>query len=207
MVPNPRKPKTHITHSIYDPQNTECTATWWRAAFHCGIWLKMPADLCPWSCSKSGHFLTTRPYPCAVLCCAVLCCAKSFQSCLTLCDPMDSSPPGSSVCEILQVRILEWVAMPSSRRSSQPRDQTRLFHLLPWQAGSLPLTSSGKLPPYLGPMASSRASPMAHGNWRWKWFSTNLCKWFSLTLSHSDCLRIFQRLILRKCSVGEVVTA
>ena len=46
--------------------------------------------------------------------------AKSFQSCLTLCDPMDCSPPGSSVHGILQARILEWVAMPSSKRSSWP---------------------------------------------------------------------------------------
>ena len=37
--------------------------------------------------------------------------AKSLQSCLTLCDPMDSSPPGSSVHRILQARILEWVAI------------------------------------------------------------------------------------------------
>ena len=40
--------------------------------------------------------------------------AKSLQSCLTLCDPMDCSPPGSSVPGILQARILEWVAIPSS---------------------------------------------------------------------------------------------
>ena len=50
--------------------------------------------------------------------------AKSLQSCLTLCDPMDSSPPGSSVHRILQARILEWVAISFSRGSSQPRDQT-----------------------------------------------------------------------------------
>ena len=48
---------------------------------------------------------------------------KVAQSCLTLCNPMDCSPPGSSVYGILQARILEWVAMPSSRASSQPRDQ------------------------------------------------------------------------------------
>ena len=48
--------------------------------------------------------------------------AKSFHSCLTLCDPMDCSLPGSSVHEILQARILEWVAMPSSRGSSLPKD-------------------------------------------------------------------------------------
>ena len=44
--------------------------------------------------------------------------AKSLQSCLTPCDPMDCSPPGSSVHGILQARILEWVAMPSSRHSA-----------------------------------------------------------------------------------------
>ena len=46
-------------------------------------------------------------------------CAQSWQSCLTLCDPMDCSPAVSSVLGILQVRILEWVVMPSSRGSSQ----------------------------------------------------------------------------------------
>ena len=46
--------------------------------------------------------------------------AKSLQSCLTLCDPMDSSPPGSSVHGILQARILEWVVMFSSKGSSCP---------------------------------------------------------------------------------------
>ena len=48
--------------------------------------------------------------------------AKSLQSCPTLCDPMDCNPPGSSVHGILHARILEWVAKPSSRGSSQPRD-------------------------------------------------------------------------------------
>ena len=43
------------------------------------------------------------------------------QSCLTLCDPMDCSSPGSSVHGILQARILEWVAIPFSRESSWPR--------------------------------------------------------------------------------------
>ena len=45
------------------------------------------------------------------------------QSCPTLCDPMDYSPPGSSVRGILQARILEWVAISFSRGSSQPRDR------------------------------------------------------------------------------------
>ena len=48
------------------------------------------------------------------------------QSCPILCDPMDCSPPGSSVHGILQAKIVEWVAIPSSRGSSQPRDQTQV---------------------------------------------------------------------------------
>ena len=43
---------------------------------------------------------------------------------------MDCSPPGSFVQGILQARILEWVAMPSSRGSPQPRDQTQLSHIV-----------------------------------------------------------------------------
>ena len=48
------------------------------------------------------------------------------QLCLTLCDPMDCSLPSSSVHGILQAKILEWVAIPFSRGSSLPRDQTRV---------------------------------------------------------------------------------
>ena len=44
------------------------------------------------------------------------------QSCPTLWDPMDCSPPGSSVHGIFQARILEWVAIPYFRGLSQPRD-------------------------------------------------------------------------------------
>ena len=62
------------------------------------------------------------------------------QSCLTLCDSVDCSPPGSSVHGILQARILDWVAMSCSRGSSWPRDRTRAsFAFLHWQADSLPL--------------------------------------------------------------------
>ena len=55
--------------------------------------------------------------------CAVLCLV--VQSCLTLCDPVACNPPGSSVHEILQARLLEWVAMSSSKGSSRPRDCTQ----------------------------------------------------------------------------------
>ena len=69
--------------------------------------------------------------------------AKPLQSCLTLWDPVDYSPPGSSVQGILQARRLEWVAMSSSRGSSQPRDQTQASCLLHWQVSSLPLVHLG----------------------------------------------------------------
>ena len=56
-------------------------------------------------------------------------CAKSLQSCPTLCNPMDYSPPGAFVQGILQAGILEWVAMPSFRGSSQPRDWTCISYV------------------------------------------------------------------------------
>ena len=55
--------------------------------------------------------------------------AKSLQSYLTVYNPLDCSPPGSSVHEILQARILEWVAVPSLRGSSQPRDRTHVSYV------------------------------------------------------------------------------
>ena len=51
------------------------------------------------------------------------------QACLRPCHPVDCSPPGSSVRGILQARILEWVAMPSFRGSSHPRDRTRVSYV------------------------------------------------------------------------------
>ena len=71
--------------------------------------------------------------------------AKSLESCPTLCNRMDCSPPGSSVHGILQARILEWVAVPSSSGSSQHRDRTFISYIscigrwvlyYQWQLGS-----------------------------------------------------------------------
>ena len=62
------------------------------------------------------------------------------QSCPTLCEPMDCSPPDSSVNGILQAKILEWVAIPFSMESSRPRDQTRVL----WTAdGSFTVWATG----------------------------------------------------------------
>ena len=56
----------------------------------------------------------------------IICVCSVAQSCLTLCNSMDCSPPGSSVHGIFQARTLEWVALPSSGRSSPPRDRTQV---------------------------------------------------------------------------------
>ena len=64
-------------------------------------------------------------------------CAQS-PSRIQLCDPMDCGPPDSTVHEIFQARIPEWVAIFFSRGSAWPRDQTCISCLLHWQADSLP---------------------------------------------------------------------
>ena len=56
-------------------------------------------------------------------------CAESLQSCMTLCNPMDCSPLGSSVHGILQARTLQLVAISSSTGSSQPRDRTQVSYV------------------------------------------------------------------------------
>ena len=68
------------------------------------------------------------------------------QSCPTFCDPMDCSPLGSPVPGILQARILEWVAMPSSRASSQPRGQICIFWISCIAGGFFTTELMGKPP-------------------------------------------------------------
>ena len=64
-----------------------------------------------------------------------LLCGKLLHSRPTLCNPVDCSPPGSSVHGILQTRILEWVAMPSSRGFAWCRDRAHVtyFSCIGWQ--------------------------------------------------------------------------
>ena len=71
--------------------------------------------------------------------------SKVLQLCMTLWDPVDCSPPGSSVHGILQARILEWVVFSSSMRSFQPRDWTYAFWGSYIAGGSLPLSHQGSL--------------------------------------------------------------
>ena len=84
------------------------------------------------SCEKQSDLVThiptsssfSDPFPIQVITECVH--AKLIQSCLTLCNPMDYSLPGYSVHGILQAGILAWAAIPFSRGSSQPRDQTQV---------------------------------------------------------------------------------
>ena len=75
-------------------------------------------DPLPLSLKALAHWLLVEQ--CVCLCVLVA------QSCLTLCDPMDCNPPGSSVHGISQAKVLEWVAISYSKRSSWPRGQTQV---------------------------------------------------------------------------------
>ena len=68
--------------------------------------------------APASHTHSSRP---------VFVCVLITESGPTLYDPMDCSPPGSSIHGVLQARVLEWVAMPSSRGSSPPRERNRVF--------------------------------------------------------------------------------
>ena len=76
-----------------------------------------------------------------------ICCCLVATSCPTLCDPVDCSPPDSSVHGILQARILEWVAISFSRDLSNPGIEPYLLH---WQADSLPLKHLGSILVHFG---------------------------------------------------------
>ena len=75
----------------------------------------------PWGCKESDvtEWLNWTEREC-----------EGVQSCPTLCDSMDCSLPGCSAHGIFQARILEWVAISFSRRSSQPRDWTQVSHIV-----------------------------------------------------------------------------
>ena len=90
--------------------------------------------------------------------------------CLTLCDPVDCSPPGSSVHGTLQAGILEWVAISSSRRSFQTRDRTQIscrqsvYNGATWEAHSYTITCvCVQMHVYTHPVHSHPANPPSEG--------------------------------------------
>ena len=90
---------------------------------------------CPLLTPQAGSFHLSNS--CAGVGSASVC--SVVQSCPSLFDPMNCSPPGSSVHEIFQARILEWVATSYSRAASGPRDQTCTFVSPALAGGFLPL--------------------------------------------------------------------
>ena len=120
------------------------------------------------------------------------------QSCLTLCDPMDCSPPGFSVQGISQVRILIWVAVSSSRASSWPRDQTHvsctgrqiLYLWATWEAGVVVIKfrhalvwSLSRLHFQVTDLNDIIPQSLGLQDFCWKLYSSIRipCMWFSLT--------------------------
>ena len=96
---------------------------------NCHLFSKVKPDHPTWNFNThrlSQPHTAELPSSCSVFFPVAFVCATLLQSCPTLCNPMDCSSTGSSVHGILQARILEWVAMPSSRGSSQRRDQTQV---------------------------------------------------------------------------------
>ena len=87
--------------------------------------------LCAMHCDGSYlHIISFSHHDSSLKTVCVCVCVLVAQSCPTLCNPKDRRPPGSSVYGILQARILEWVAFPFSRGSSQPRDRTWDSHIV-----------------------------------------------------------------------------
>ena len=97
----------------------------------------------------------------------------SLQSCPTLCDPMDCSPPGSSVHGILQARILECVAMPSSRKSFWPRGETWVLYNS-CTAGRFCITEPPRKPPLLLHLWVKPRPPPSFFWWAYKTCSLHL---------------------------------
>ena len=105
--------------------------------------------------------------------------AKSLQSCPTLCDPIDSSPPGSAVTWILQARTLEWVAISSSNAWKWKVKVKSLSHV--WLSAT-PWTAAYQAPPSMGFSRQEywSGSPWDLGSfpgegwfpWRREWLST-----------------------------------
>ena len=135
QVTNPRK--CTISHPKCKFQNSKCCQGQWNRLFFFYCWwqnkMVQPSNVQYLIKLKTSYHVTLRKYLCVCLCrCQVA------QLCLILCNPMDCSPPGSSVHGIFQARILKRVAIASSRGCSKPS-------LLHQQADSLLLSHLGSL--------------------------------------------------------------
>ena len=118
--------------SLHEGENSTGTMKKEDLYFRCSLALDWPCEL---TLSSETSFLAweyliyQENLYCQAGACGsyyYCCCSLVTKSCPTRCDPMDCSPPGSSVLGISHARILEWVAISFSRGSFQPRDWTRV---------------------------------------------------------------------------------
>ena len=154
------------------------------------------------------------------VCVCVCVCVKVAQSCLTPCDPMDCSLPGSSVPGILQARILEGIAILFSRGSSWPKNWTRVSCIAGrfftvWttsKAGTnyiLSLFTGNSCPSHQAWLRSNTNSIITDYNisalsWYFKKvnYKKQFYKWRRLSLEHLSCFNaLFSSLIKRKLTV------
>ena len=137
---------------------------WSKAANNC--YVTFLSNLCPqvfWSHPDTSVQIVSPPETAA---------AKSLQSCPTLCDPIDDSPPGSTVPEILQARTLEWVAISFSNAWKWKVKGKSLSHV---QLFMTPWTAAHQAPPSMGfsrqeywsgvPLPSPNPEVLDTGNW------------------------------------------
>ena len=111
-----------LVHVLWKPslENFEhCFAGMWNKCNCVVVWTLFGTTFL-WDWNENWPFPVLKP---------LLEQSEVAQSRLTPCNPMDCSPPGSSIHGIFQARILEWVATSFSRGSSQPRDQTPVSHI------------------------------------------------------------------------------
>ena len=94
-----------------------------------------------------GHFVEIFLKALIIATCIIIPAAKSLQSCPTLCDPIDSSPPGSSVPGILQARTLEWVAISFSNAWKW---KVKVKSLSRVRLLAIPWTAAYQAPPPMG---------------------------------------------------------
>ena len=115
--------------SVQSLSRVQLFATPWTATLQASLSITNSQSLL-----KLMSIESVMPSNYLILCCPLLLLPSVFpsitssitQSCPTLCDLMEYSPPGSSVCGVFQARILEWVAISFSRGSSQPWDRTQV---------------------------------------------------------------------------------
>jgi len=126
-------------------------------------------------------------------CSAAAAAAKSLQSCLTLCDPIDSSPPGSSVPGILQARTLEWVAISFSNAWEW---KVKVKSLSPVRLFTTPWTAAYQDPPSMGFSRQDYWSGMPLPSPEVAQSCPTLCNPMDCSLPGSTVCGIFQARIL-----------